>query len=315
MRKLLLFTVLTLLIGGATALAMTIEEALALFQGSDIMIPYSDEGRATLEEAIAAFQAALGVTVDLDEGNEADVMAFEVDIALLDVVSKLSQCYYTLADAFLEGDPEERPTYLRGMHWGLLCLRTDKTFAATEAADGFVAAVATSDDVAGLYWTAANWLRAAEFNPLEAVFAGVPEKTDTINRRCLELDETYMNYGSYRALGAFWAGLPKLPAGTYRKNWNRSLGYFCKIVNEPGICAECSDCPDFGEFLPEMDAYFENRLLFVQYWLIEKGGYWEEAKRILEAVLAEPIGELYPLYNAISQEKAVAFLAEVEEHL
>jgi len=315
MRRLLLFTVLTLLVGGATALAMTVDEAVALFQGSDIMIPYSDEGRATLDEMTSAFRGALGVPDELDETNEDAVMAFDADAGLIDIINKLSQTYYTLADAFLEGDSEERPTYLRGKHWGLKALRMNPDFTATESTDDFVAAVGVAENVDGLYWAAANWLRASEFNKLEAVFAGVPAKTDAMSLRGLELDETYMNYGSYRALGAFWAGLPKLPGGAYRKNWNRSLGYFCNVVNEPEICAECNDCPDFGEFLPEMDEYFENRLLFVEYWLIQKGGYWEEAKRILDSVLAEPIGDKYPLYNAISQEKALEFLEEVEEHL
>jgi hypothetical protein len=315
MRRLLLFTVLALLVGGGAALAMTVDEAIALFQGSDIMIPYNDEGRATLAEMISAFRGALGVPDELDETNEDAVMAFDVDAGQIDVLNKLSQTYYTFADAFLGGDPEERPTYLRGKHWGLKALRMNPDFTATESSDGFVAAVATVENIDGLYWAAANWLRAAEFNPLEAVFAGVPEKTDTMSQRCLELDETYMNYGSYRALAAFWAGLPKLPAGHYRKNWNRSLGYFCTIVEEPEICGECSDCPGYCGFLPEMNEYFENRVFFVEFWLIQKGGYWEDAKRILESVLAEPIGELYPLYNAISQEKALEFLEEVEKHL
>lgn len=317
MRKLLLFTMLAVSVGGASALALTVDEAVALFQGSDIMIPYSDEGRATLEEMSVAFREALGVPAELDETNEDAVMAFDVEAGLIDYINKLSQTYYTLADAFLGGDAEERPTYLRGKHWGLKALRMDSTFTATESSDGFVEAVATVENVDGLYWAAANWLRAAEFNPLEAVFAGVPEKTDAMSLRGLELDETYMNYGSYRALGAFWAGLPKLPGGNYRKNWSRSLGYFCHIVDEPEICADldCDVCPELGEFKPEHDEYFENRLLFVQYFLIEKGGYWEEAKRILDGVLAEPIGDKYPLYNAISQEKALGFLEEVEKHL
>jgi len=316
MRRLLLFTVLAMLVGGGTALAITVDEAIGLFQGSDIMIPYSEEGRATLDEMIAAFRGALGVPHDLDETNEDAVMAFDLDAAQIDIINKLSQTYYTLADAFLEGQPEERPTYLRGKHWGLKALRMIPDFTATESTDGFVAAVATAEDVDSLYWASANWLRAGEFNPLEAVFAGVPEKTDAMSKRCLDLDETYMNYGSYRALGAFWAGLPKLPAGYYRKNWSRSLGYFCYIVNELEICADwdCDVCPELGEFNPVNDEYFENRLLFVQYYLIPRE-MWEDAKRILDAVLAEPIGEKYPLYNAISQEKAVTFLAEVEEHL
>jgi hypothetical protein len=316
MRRLLLFTVLATLVGGGTALAITVDEALGLFQGSDIMISYNDEGRATLDEMIVAFLGALCVPEGLDETNEDAVMAFDVDAGIINIINKLSQTYYTLADAFLDDDPEERPTYLRGKHWGLKALRMIPEFTATESSDGFVAAVATSEDVESLYWASANWLRAAEFNPLEAVFAGVPEKTDAMSLRCLELDETYMNYGSYRALGAFWAGLPKLPAGYYRKNWSRSLGYFCHVVNEPEICADwdCDVCPELGEFNPVHDEYFENRLLFVEFYVIPRN-MWEDAKRILDGVLAEPIGERYPLYNAISQEKALGFLEEVEEHL
>ena len=48
MRKLLLFTLLAVLVGGGAALAMTLDEALAYFPGNDIMIPYSDEGKETL---------------------------------------------------------------------------------------------------------------------------------------------------------------------------------------------------------------------------------------------------------------------------
>ena len=316
MRKLLLLLCLTVLVSGGAALALTLDEALALFPGNDIMVPYSEEGKATLEGMIDAFRAALGVTSDLDETNEAAVMAFEVDPALLDIVGKLSQTYYTYADAFLGGDDEEKPTYLRGKHWGLKGLRMDATFAETEDTEGFVAAAETIEDITIGYWAAANWLRAAQFDPLAAVFANTPEKTEAINLRCLELDDTYMAYGGYRALGGFWAGLPKLPAGNYRKNWSRSLGYFCHVVNEPEICgaSDCDICPPLGEFDPAADEYLENRAFFVEFYLMERE-MWEDAKRILEEILAEPIGDVYPLYNAISLEKAATFLAEVEEHL
>jgi len=316
MRKLLLFTMLAVWIGGGAAVAMTLDEALAFFPGNDIMIPYSDEGKATLEEMVEAFRTALGINEDLDEGNEDAVMAFEIDASLLDVMTKLSQAYYTYADAFLDGESEERPMYLRGKHWGLKVLRMDPDFAAAESDDGFVAAAATIDNLAAGYWAAANWLRSAQYNPLEAVFAGVPEKTDAINKRCLEIDETYMAFGGYRALGAFWSGLPKLPAGYYRKNWSRSLGYFCHIVDEPEICAEwdCDVCPELDGFDPAANEYLENRTFFVEFYLMERG-MWEDAKRILDSILVEAIGETYPLYNAISLEKAAAFLVEVEEHL
>lgn len=316
MRKLILLAVISLVGFGGLTYAMSLDDALALFHGSDIMIQYNDEGKAALEGMISAFRDALGVPAGLDETDEDAVMALEIDPAQVDIVNKLSQAYYTYADVFLDGEPNERATYLSGKHWGLKALRMDPEFAAVESSDGFVAAVAVSDNLAGLYWASANWLRAAEFNVLEAVFAKVPEKTDALSRRCLELDDTYLAYGSYRALGAFWAGLPKLPAGYYRKNWSRSLGYFCKVVDEPEICAvvDCDVCPEVGEFDPAAEEYFENRLLFVQYYLMQRG-MWEDAKRILDQVLSEPIGDKYPLYNAYSQEKAAHFLEEVEEHL
>jgi hypothetical protein len=316
MRKLLLFLCLTVLVSGGAALALTLDEAVALFQGNDIMVPYSDEGKATLEEMIDAFRGALGVTDALDEENEDDVMDFEVDAGLIDIVGKLSQTYYTYADAFLGGADNERQTYIRGKHWGLKGLRMDETFATTEESDGFVAAAATIQDISIAYWAAANWLRAAQFDPLGAVFGNVPEKTEAINLRCLELDETYMAYGGYRALGGFWSGLPKLPAGNYRKNWSRSLGYFCHVVDEPEICdaSDCDICPPLGDFDPVADEYLENRAFFVEFYLMPRE-MWEDAKRILEEILTEPVGEDYPLYNAISLEKAATFLAEVEEHL
>ncbi|MCK5246491.1 hypothetical protein KAR02_06305 [Candidatus Bipolaricaulota bacterium] len=315
MRKLLLLMGLLLLAVGVSAVAMTLDEAIGLFSDSDMMIPYSDEGRAQLEEAIAAFREALGVTDALDETNEDDVMAFAVDDGLIDVINKLAQSYYTLADAFLgEVESEVLPTYLKAKHWGLKTMRMDPEFAALEQSDGFVAAVQVADNLEGMYWASSSWLRAAQFNVLAAVFANVPEKTEAITLRCMELDETYMHYGGYRAFGAFWTGLPKLPAGTYRKNWNKSLGFFCKIVDEPALCGACDGCVDHGELAPLANEYLENRMFFVEFYLMERG-LWADAKRVVDSVVADGIGDKYLLYNAISLEKAAIFLEEIESHL
>ena len=315
MRKLLTFTAVLMVAIGGSAAAMTLDEAIGMFSDSDIMIPYSDEGRAQLEEMIAAFREALGVTDALDETNEDDLMAFTVDVGLIDVIPKLAQCYYTLADAFLgEDESIVKPFYLRGKHWGLKTLRMDPEFAATEDVDGFVAAVQGSDNLEGLYWTSSNWLRAGQFDVLAAVFAGMPEKTEAITLRCMELDESYTHYGGYRALGAFWSGLPKLPAGKFRKNWNSSLGYFCKIVDEPAICGACDDCVDHGAIDPSVHEYLENRMFFVEFYLMERN-MWEDAKRVVDSVVADGLGDKYPLYNAISLEKAAIFLEEIESHL
>jgi hypothetical protein len=315
MRKLLLFTAVLMVALGGSAVAMTLDEAIGLFSDSDIMIPYSDEGQAQLEDAIAAFREALGVTDALDETDEDAVMAFVVDAELIDVINKLAQSYYTLADAFLgEEEAVVKPAYLKGKHWGLKTMRMNPEFVALEESDGFVAAVQVLDNLEGMYWTSSNWLRAAQFNVLAAVFANMPEKTEAITLRCMELDETYTHFGPYRALGAFWSSLPKLPAGNYRKNWNRSLGYLCKIVDEPAICGACDDCADFGDVDPSVHEYLENRMFFVEFYLMERD-LWADAKRVVDSVIADGIGDKYPLYNAISLEKAAIFLEEIESHL
>lgn len=315
MRRWMMGVLLLVMTLTVAAQAMPLNDALGLFVDQDIMVPYSEEGEAQLMEIIAAFREALGVPDGLDETHERAVMEFNVDPDLQDVVNKLAQCYYTLADAFL-GDEEAvlRPIYLKGKHWGLKSLRMDPEVAAMENSKGFEAAVAISVNVAGMYWAAANWLRASEFNVLEAVFAGVPSKTEAINLRVIELDEGYTHYGAYRALGAFWSGLPSLPAGNYRKNWNRSLGYFCKIVDEPEICGACRDCVDHGDVDPTVHEYLENRMFFVEFYLMERG-LWEDAHRVVLSVLEDGVGERFPLYNAISIEKAEQFLQVIESNL
>lgn len=315
MRKLLTIGTVLMLAMGASAVAMTLDEAIGMFVDSDINIPYTAEGQAQLEEMIAAFREALGATDALNEANEDDLMAFDVDASLAYVIPYLAQSYYTLADAFLgEVEAEVKPYYLRGKHWGLKVLRMDENFAATEQADGFVAAVQVSENLEGLYWTSSNWLRAGQFDVLAAVFAGMPEKTEAITLRCMELDDSYTHFGAYRALGAFWSGLPSLPAGKFRKNWNASLSHFCKIVDEPAICGDCTDCTDFGAIDPSVHEYLENRMFFVEFYLMERN-MWEDAKRVVDSVVADGIGDKYQLYNAISLEKAALFLEEINSHL
>jgi hypothetical protein len=190
----------------------------------------------------------------------------------------------------------------------------DPNFDAVEDSDGFNAAVEVCTNLEGMYWASSNWLRAAQFDPLAAVFAGTPAKTEALTLRCMELDETYTHYGPYRAMGAFWSGLPAMPAGQYRKNWKKSLGYFCKIVDEPEICGACDDCETYGAFDPSADEYLENRMFFVEFYLMPRD-MWEDAKRIVDSVIADGMGDKYPLYNAISLEKTGPFLEEINEHL
>lgn len=307
MRRLAVFVAMAVMAFGAAAVGLTLDEALALFSGDDISVAYSDEGRALVEAMIDAFKNTLGVTDSLNEKNEDRVMEFEVDLGLKDVVNKLSQTYYTYANVFLPADENEE-TYLIGKHWGLKSLRMDPGFAELEDSAGFVAAAREETDVPALYWATANWLRVSQKHPMQAVFAGVPAKTQAMSERCLELAPTYVAGGPYRSLGAYYSGLP------IGQDLDKTLCYFAYLVDEP-VCADC----DVEELLPiekvpGAEEYLENLSFMAEFYYMEKG-MWEDAARVLQQILEAPIGDLYPLYNELSHENAAGLLEEVNKHL
>jgi hypothetical protein len=306
MKKILGLALVSLCAIGASGFAMTLGEALALFQNDNIAVTFTDEGREQLLDVIGTLRAALGVTDalneeiegDVDKPQEGGVMAFAVDASLKDVVTKLSQAYYTLANVFYTPETNEA-TYLRGKHWGLKSLRMNPAFVELEK-KSFVDAAKAETDVPALYWATANWLRVSQKNALAAVFAGVPAKTQAMSERTLELDPGYVAGGSYRSLGAYWSGLP------IGKDMEKALSFLCHVVTEP-ICSACGDCQPA---LAAADEYFENRTFIAEFYYMEKS-MWADAARVLESVIAEPIGTKYPLMNAYAQDNARKLLAEV----
>jgi hypothetical protein len=298
MKKILGLALVSLCAIGASGFAMTLGEALALFQNDNIAVTYTDSGREQLLDVIGTLRAALGVTDALNEENEDQVMAFVVDASLKDVVTKLSQAYYTLANVFYTPETNE-PTYLRGKHWGLKSLRMNPAFVELEK-KSFVDAAKAETDVAALYWATANWLRVSQKNALAAVFAGVPAKTQAMSERTLELDPDYVAGGSFRSLGAYWSGLP------IGKDMDKALSFLCHVVTEPA-CSACGDCQPA---LAAADEYFENRTFIAEFYYMEKS-MWADAARVLESVIAEPIGTKYPLMNAYAQDNARKLLVEV----
>jgi len=310
MKRVLVFSLLLSLAVGLVGFGMTVDEALALFPtNSDIKIPYTADGRATLEAAIQAFENALGVTPAFDETSEEAYTALEIDPADKDWVNKLSQCYYTLGDVFLRNEDGAAAAFEKGRLWGIKSLRMNPEFAQEETRHGFVAAVDQETDVAALYWTYGNWARKDEFDKLGAIVRNDPPKLLALTERTLAVDPTYIAYGPYRSLAAFWGGLPPLPLYKYGQNLPKTLSYICPVIDESGYCADCADCP----VDPNCNAYFENRLIFAQYYLMEKSK-WDDAARVLQSILDDPIGDTYPLYNAFDQELAKELLAEVNEH-
>jgi len=291
---------------------MTADEAIAMFRESEIMLPLTDESHSGIVEMIEAFRTELGVSDDIDDTHESEIVALDIPADGLPIIRLLAQTYYVLGDVFLVGLPEARWAFLSGKHWGLKALRMNPGFQITEVENGFSTAVAVSEDLRALYWAAANWMRAAQFSPLEAVFAGIPEKTEAMLLRCIELDGAYANHGPFVSLGAFWGGLPRLPAGYYRKNLAKSQFYFCQAIDSAAHCtdAQCATCLSSpSSELPD-PSFLHNHVLFAEFFLMEMG-YLESARTILDDVISHPIGDLYPLYNASSKEKATRLLYEI----
>ncbi len=310
MRKLVLVGVCLLLFMGVAAVAQDepattdLDTALSYYQNDSFVIEYSDTGKTQLLGIIDAFKAALGVTEDLDETSEDAVGAFDIDILLKDIVNKLSQAYYTLGNVFV--DPSENEDiYLKGKNWGLKSLRMNPEFAELEKSR-FDTAVAAETDAAALYWTNSNWLRVAQKNPLQAVMAGVTKRTGAIMDRLLDIAPNYLSGGVYRSYGAYYSGLPSM----FGRDLGKALCYLCPVIEEPGYCAEC----EIAEHVPGTDAYFENRSFFVEFYLMPKK-QWEDAARILQSILDDPIGDQYPFMNACSQENARELLTEVQKNL
>lgn len=141
---------------------------------------------------------------------------------------------------------------------------------------------------------------------MAAVFAGVPAKTEMLTNRVLELDPYFIVGGPYRSFGGYYEQLPSL----FGRDISKALFYLCHVVTEPGYCADCGA----GEAVPDADTYFENRTFFVEFYLMPEKR-WADAARILQGVLDEEIGELYPLMNAYAQAHAQTLLEEVEKNL
>ena len=309
MKKVLALSVF-LFVFALPVVSMTLDEAIQLFpESSDIMVEYNAGGRARLEGAIQALEDALGVTPSFDDTDEQAYTNLLIAPEQKDLVNKLSQCYYTLGDVFLRDEASAPRAFDRGRLWGLKSLRMNPEFATEEKRHGFIAAVDQETDIAALYWTYANWARKDEFDKLWAIARNDPPKLLALAERTLAVDESYLAYGPYRSLAAFWGGLPPLPLTKFGQDLPRTLSYICPVIEEPGYCGDCSDCP----IDPNCNAYFENRFIFAQYYLMEKG-LWDEAARVLQSIIDDPIGDKYPLYNALDQQLARKLLDQVNKH-
>jgi hypothetical protein len=97
--------------------------------------------------------------------------------------------------------------------------------------------------------------------------------------------------------------------GGPEQDYEKVRDYVCRVVDEPTLCVGSPGLAD-----PICDTYIENRLFFAQYYLVPQK-LWADAASVLQSILDDPIGDVYPLYNALNQQIAATLLAEVQQHL
>lgn len=117
------------------------------------------------------------------------------------VLSRLAQAYFELGEGYLTDASEKEEAYGAGKDAALASMRLDPTFDATEAENGFRAALLSATDVAAVFWygnALGQWLN---YHQLTAIMGGVRDVAASFERS-LELDETYDGAGPHRAMAA-----------------------------------------------------------------------------------------------------------------
>ena len=276
---------------GITLLALG---ALALGQSSQDLVSQADalflEVESTLytPEIHETLKGKMLQVIDLYE------QALEQAGENVYILTELAHAYYVLADIFTEDAKEKQKLHIVGQGYAERALRADPDFAALEKEKGFIAAVKAHGNVAALFWTYSNWARKIDLGGLgsliAAAFRGDDKKLYAIMERCIELDPGFEYGGPLRALAAYWAKHP------FKKDFDK--------VNEL-LTQAMEDYPQ----------YLENKLFYVQYYLIPKK-LWAEAKAALEEILAADVGEGdVLLQNGMVKVQAAELLEEVEEKL
>jgi len=275
------WTLLVLILGALPALAQSPAEltaqADALFEEvwfTQYTLSDALDLQAKLETAIKLYEAALAQ----DAGN-------------VHVLNMLSRCHYTLADIFLP-EKDKAKFHEKGQEYGerSMKLQSDPELVAKwTSSDSFLAAVRDLTDIEALFWTYSNWARKVELGGVVGLVAaalrGDDKKLMAIMERCLELDRGYIAGGPLRALAGYWAEHP-----------------FSKDPEKVRVLLE--------EAIATYPDYLENRLFYVEYYLI-RAERWGEAREELQKVIDAPIG-VDALENGYAKIRALDLLGQVE---
>lgn len=287
------FTFITLL--GAAAQAVTFEECMQARESEA-----SSDAQTLLSRAEEAFR-------DDEDFNDAQLCealrlyerALSLDPANKRALNNLSQGYFMLGIEFLSAKEDKREAFQRGRDRGLqrlsvvfpanpdfLCAAALPVIRKATEAEGLEE---TERVIAGIFWAGNNWGKWLDTLPdrdrISRGFGDLPCVQSSFERS-LELDETFFAAGPRRALGSLISQLPGGNLNDARAHFERAIELASDFLENKADLA-CGYAVKAGD-----------RALF---------------DRLLEEVLAAPIGDRYIFWNRRAQRLAQDLKMRAEE--
>jgi len=231
-----------------------------------------------------AYQTRLETAISLWE-EVVPLVSSDDRATMAHVLNHLAEAYFEMGEAYLFAPAQREAAYDKGRTYALASLRLDPVFGATEASDGFRAALSSATDVAAIFWYGNNVGQWYNFHQIEAIMGGVRDVLASYER-AVELDETYMGGGPRRSLAA-------LIAQAYfvlGKSREESVPHYERSI----------------EIDPD---YLESYVNYAQYYALA-AGHDDLAARLLRTLdekATDPIVVAkWPLYNTLAIRRANA---------
>ncbi len=270
---------------------------LALIVATSVSVLAASSVGGLISRADAAFARGEGFSLDSYEPDLREaISAYEQALALIPedevqtrahVLDRLAQGYFELGFAYLSTDRNaQEEAFRKGKDYALASLRLDPKFVKTEQ-ESFRAAISGATDVAALFWYGNNLGSYLNFHFMAALSGGMNDVRAAF-ARAIELDESYIGGGPWRALGSFLAKVPSFLGGDREK----AKEAFARAI-ELG--------PDF----------LENYVDAAEY-VYKQGEEWDKfCANLREAITRgrDPkVMAAWPLYNALALKRAESLI-------
>ncbi|MCR4392053.1 MAG: TRAP transporter TatT component family protein [Candidatus Acetothermia bacterium] len=204
------------------------------------------------------------------------------------VLNRLAQAYFELAEGYLTGDKEKEQAYDKGKGYALASLRLDPEFVRVEQDQGFRAALGAARDVAAIFWYGNNLGRWMSYHYWTALTGGTRDVLAAFTRAA-ELDEAYWGGGPQRALANFFAQTPGFLGG----DMERSQACFIRAI----------------EVGPE---FIQNYVDYAELYAKARGDqalFCRLLRTALDQAADPAVMGKWPFYNWMAVERARALLA------